>query len=203
MDSVVRIRQQPLSLSLSLSLSPLILVLFLFRLPRSLSVSFFFRGVFISRRIIAPVSEPTGKCPTRRKGEKKETRRLIIICFPVYAFTTAGGRCLRVNPKGLDEESKDYLSLYLLLVSCNKSEVRAKFKFSILNAKREETKAMGAFSLSLSLSRSVVVAHRPRFALQRASEPTDSSRARTGALKSSSAATSCSTKPTVSCPTTS
>ncbi|KOX80695.1 Protein roadkill [Melipona quadrifasciata] len=51
-------------------------------------------------------------------------------------------KCLRVNPKGLDEESKDYLSLYLLLVSCNKSEVRAKFKFSILNAKREETKAM-------------------------------------------------------------
>ena len=50
--------------------------------------------------------------------------------------------CLRVNPKGLDDESKDYLSLYLLLVSCNKSEVRAKFKFSILNAKREETKAM-------------------------------------------------------------
>jgi len=48
-----------------------------------------------------------------------------------------------VNPKGLDEESKEYLSLYLLLVSCNKTEVRAKFKFSILNAKREETKAMG------------------------------------------------------------
>ena len=55
-------------------------------------------------------------------------------------------RCLRVNPKGLDEESKDYLSLYLLLVSCNKSEVRAKFKFSILNTKREETKAMGQSS---------------------------------------------------------
>ena len=52
-------------------------------------------------------------------------------------------RCLRVNPKGLDEESKDYLSLYLLLVQCPKQEVRAKFKFSILNAKREETKAMG------------------------------------------------------------
>ena len=51
-----------------------------------------------------------------------------------------------MNPKGLDEESKDYLSLYLLLVSCNKSEVRAKFKFSILNAKREETKAMGTLS---------------------------------------------------------
>ena len=50
--------------------------------------------------------------------------------------------CLRVNPKGLDEESKDYLSLYLLLISCDKSEVRAKFKFSILNHKREETKGM-------------------------------------------------------------
>ena len=50
--------------------------------------------------------------------------------------------CLRVNPKGLDDDSKDYLSLYLLLVSCNKSEVRAKFKFSILNARKEETKAM-------------------------------------------------------------
>uniref|UniRef100_A0A1I8I867 Speckle-type POZ protein n=3 Tax=Macrostomum lignano TaxID=282301 RepID=A0A1I8I867_9PLAT len=51
--------------------------------------------------------------------------------------------CLRINPKGLDEESKDYLSLYLLLVNCgSRNEVRAKFKFSLLNAKREETKAM-------------------------------------------------------------
>lgn len=63
-------------------------------------------------------------------------------CLP-YVFLRLFFRCLRVNPKGLDEESKDYLSLYLLLVSCNKAEVRAKFKFSILNAKREETKAMG------------------------------------------------------------
>lgn len=44
---------------------------------------------------------------------------------------------------GMDEESKEHLSLYLLLVSCNKSDVRAKFKFAILNAKREETKAIG------------------------------------------------------------
>ena len=52
-----------------------------------------------------------------------------------------------MNPKGLDEESKDYVSLYLLLTAAgNKSEVRAKFKFSILNAKREETKAMGELS---------------------------------------------------------
>lgn len=43
----------------------------------------------------------------------------------------------------MDEESKEHLSLYLLLVSCNKSDVRAKFKFAILNAKREETKAIG------------------------------------------------------------
>ncbi|KAL5510518.1 hypothetical protein EMCRGX_G006078 [Ephydatia muelleri] len=50
--------------------------------------------------------------------------------------------CLRMNPKGLDEESRDYLSLYLLLLSGNKSEVRAKFKFSILNNKKEERKAM-------------------------------------------------------------
>ena len=57
-----------------------------------------------------------------------------------------------MNPKGLDEESKDYLSLYLLLVSCNKTEVRAKFKFSILNAKREETKAMGMSSKQIEFS---------------------------------------------------
>lgn len=60
-----------------------------------------------------------------------------------HRLSFPASRCLRVNPKGLDEESKDYLSLYLLLVSCPKSEVRAKFKFSILNAKGEETKAMG------------------------------------------------------------
>jgi speckle-type POZ protein len=52
--------------------------------------------------------------------------------------------CLRLNPKGLDEESKDYLSLYLLLVAApnSKCETRAKFKFSILNVKGDETKAM-------------------------------------------------------------
>jgi speckle-type POZ protein len=71
-------------------------------------------------------------------------------CFWLF-LTSVLGRCLRVNPKGLDEESKDYLSLYLLLVSCPKSEVRAKFKFSILNAKGEETKAMGKCYLCLTL----------------------------------------------------
>lgn len=70
------------------------------------------------------------------------------------------GRCLRVNPKGLDEESKDYLSLYLLLVSCPKSEVRAKFKFSILNAKGEETKAMGKCSILCSILFHIQQLHR-------------------------------------------
>lgn len=65
------------------------------------------------------------------------------ICHSSHRRLLPPPRCLRVNPKGLDDESKDYLSLYLLLVSCPKSEVRAKFKFSLLNAKREETKAMG------------------------------------------------------------
>ncbi|KAL3070186.1 hypothetical protein niasHT_039379 [Heterodera trifolii] len=50
--------------------------------------------------------------------------------------------CLRINPKGIDEESKEYLSLYLLLVQCDDEEICAKIKFSILNAKQEETKAM-------------------------------------------------------------
>jgi speckle-type POZ protein len=53
--------------------------------------------------------------------------------------------CLRVNPRGLDDESRDYISLYLVLVSGMKPEVRAKFKFSILNNKREERKAMGCY----------------------------------------------------------
>ncbi|EPQ11801.1 Speckle-type POZ protein B [Myotis brandtii] len=57
--------------------------------------------------------------------------------------------CLRVYPKGVGEESKDYLSLYLILLSCPKSEFWAKFKFSILNSKGEVTKAVksqGAYS---------------------------------------------------------
>lgn len=75
------------------------------------------------------------------------------LCFLFNFFCSLiTTRCLRVNPRGLDEESKDYLSLYLLLLLCNKSEVRAKFKFSILNANREETKAMGMhFILLLSI----------------------------------------------------
>ena len=60
--------------------------------------------------------------------------------YLLYLFITwkASYMCLEKYDVGWQE----YLSLYLLLMSCNKSEVRAKFKFSILNAKREETKAM-------------------------------------------------------------
>lgn len=64
-----------------------------------------------------------------------------------------------MNPKGLDEESKDYLSLYLLLVSCPKAEVRAKFKFSILNAKGEETKAMGEITKESYAGRCILKSH--------------------------------------------
>ena len=50
--------------------------------------------------------------------------------------------CLRMCPKGLDEDSKDHLSLHLILESCKNFEVRAKFKFSIRNAKGENIKTM-------------------------------------------------------------
>ena len=112
----------------------------------------------------------------------------------IYFFYSL--RCLRVNPKGLDEESKDYLSLYLLLVSCNKSEVRAKFKFSILNAKREETKAMGNiyFYLKFVFHQSNQVFY--LMILQKVREHTASSRARIGALKNLSVEISYLTKPT-------
>ncbi|XP_036282234.1 speckle-type POZ protein-like [Pipistrellus kuhlii] len=47
--------------------------------------------------------------------------------------------CLRVYPKGQDEESKDYLSLFLVLVSSSNSISLAKFKFSFLIDKEEKT----------------------------------------------------------------
>uniref|UniRef100_A0AC35UB19 BTB domain-containing protein n=1 Tax=Rhabditophanes sp. KR3021 TaxID=114890 RepID=A0AC35UB19_9BILA len=47
--------------------------------------------------------------------------------------------CLSINPKGLDAESKEYLSLYLLLVQANtKNEVQAKFKFTIISTLEEK-----------------------------------------------------------------
>ena len=42
---------------------------------------------------------------------------------------------LRLYPNGIDEESKDYLSLYLVLLSCPASPVWAKFDFWIIDRK--------------------------------------------------------------------
>ena len=46
--------------------------------------------------------------------------------------------CLRVHPNGSDEERKDYLSVYLGLLHCQKSPVWAKFKFWIINSQGEK-----------------------------------------------------------------
>ena len=48
---------------------------------------------------------------------------------------------LKVYPKGRNEESVDHLAVFLRLVSCNKPEVKARFKIFILNAQREKRRA--------------------------------------------------------------
>ena len=62
-----------------------------------------------------------------------------------------------MNPRGLDEESREYLSLYLVLVTgiTIKGEVRAKFKFSILNKQKEERKAMGEMIFTYGILTSI------------------------------------------------
>lgn len=140
---------------------------------------------------------------------------------PLFISPPLPQRCLRVNPKGLDDDSRDYLSLYLLLVSGNKTEVRAKFKFSILNGKGEERKAMGkqgsgvphyihswcvtlvsslvtpSLSLSSIFLSLMSPASLPQLSpiLQRASGRTGLYKARTGASRSSSEETSSWTSP--------
>ena len=42
--------------------------------------------------------------------------------------------CLRVHPNGSDEESRNYLSVYLGLLHCQKSPVWAKYEFWIINS---------------------------------------------------------------------
>ncbi|XP_021052422.1 TD and POZ domain-containing protein 4-like [Mus pahari] len=56
--------------------------------------------------------------------------------------------CLRVYPTGVDEENKDYVSLYLILLSCEKSPVWAKFEICILDGKGEKrnTERISSFS---------------------------------------------------------
>ncbi|XP_003749384.1 TD and POZ domain-containing protein 2-like [Rattus norvegicus] len=63
-----------------------------------------------------------------------------IITSPVFSLEANEELhwCLRIYPNGVDEESKDYLSLSLGLLSCPKSPVLAKLHFWILNAQGEK-----------------------------------------------------------------
>ena len=45
---------------------------------------------------------------------------------------------LKVHPNGIDEESKNYLSVYLALLHCQKSPVWAKYEFWIINSQGEK-----------------------------------------------------------------
>ena len=55
--------------------------------------------------------------------------------------------CLRVHPNGSDEESRNYLSVYLVLVNCPKRQVRAKFEFWIKNSQGEKYQCMKSFNV--------------------------------------------------------
>ncbi|XP_051054988.1 speckle-type POZ protein-like [Phodopus roborovskii] len=50
--------------------------------------------------------------------------------------------CLKVHPNGVDEESEDYLSVSLMLLSCPKSPIWAKFHFWIISSEGEKTQGM-------------------------------------------------------------
>ncbi|XP_052588149.1 speckle-type POZ protein-like [Peromyscus californicus insignis] len=52
---------------------------------------------------------------------------------PAFSIGANDKWCLRIHPNGVDEESADYLSVYLVLLSCVKSHVWAKFQFWIIN----------------------------------------------------------------------
>eukprot|EP00073_Rattus_norvegicus_P018213 XP_003749378.1 PREDICTED: LOW QUALITY PROTEIN: TD and POZ domain-containing protein 2-like isoform X1 [Rattus norvegicus] len=62
------------------------------------------------------------------------------IASPVFSFEANEEVewCLRIHPNGFDEESKDYLSVYLWLLSCPDSPVLAKVQFWIINAQGEK-----------------------------------------------------------------
>ncbi|XP_051054990.1 speckle-type POZ protein-like [Phodopus roborovskii] len=50
--------------------------------------------------------------------------------------------CLKVQPNGVDEESKDYLSVFLGLLGFPKNPIWAKFQFCIINANGEKSHVM-------------------------------------------------------------
>ena len=51
-------------------------------------------------------------------------------------------------PKGTSDDYKDYLSVYVCLVWCQEDKIRARFKFSILNGRQEETNSRGECQFS-------------------------------------------------------
>ncbi|XP_052588148.1 speckle-type POZ protein-like [Peromyscus californicus insignis] len=62
------------------------------------------------------------------------------ITSPTFSIGANDKWCLRVHLNGVDEESADYLSVYLVLLSCPKSHVWAKFQFWIISAEGEKIK---------------------------------------------------------------
>ena len=57
---------------------------------------------------------------------------------PTFSTRDDNKWCLRVHPKGVDEESSDYLSVNIELLSFPKSPIKAQIKFWIINAKGEK-----------------------------------------------------------------
>ncbi|XP_036047244.1 speckle-type POZ protein-like [Onychomys torridus] len=58
---------------------------------------------------------------------------------PIFSIGAHDKWCLRVNLNGVDEESADYLSVYLVLLSCPKNPVWAKFQLFIVSTEGETT----------------------------------------------------------------
>ncbi|KAL6093493.1 hypothetical protein STEG23_030055 [Scotinomys teguina] len=61
---------------------------------------------------------------------------------PTFSVGPNDKWCLRVHPHGVDEESADYLSVYLVLLSCPKSHVWAKIQFWIISPEGKKTQTM-------------------------------------------------------------
>ncbi|KAH0506050.1 TD and POZ domain-containing protein 1-like [Microtus ochrogaster] len=57
---------------------------------------------------------------------------------PAFSIGGTNKWCLRVHPKGVDEESSDYLSVHLELLSSPKSPLMVRFMFWIMNATGEK-----------------------------------------------------------------
>ncbi|XP_052588117.1 speckle-type POZ protein-like [Peromyscus californicus insignis] len=65
-------------------------------------------------------------------------KRLGSLRSPTFSIEANDKWCLTVNPNRLDEVSADYLSVNLVLLSCLKSHVWAKFQFWIISEKGEK-----------------------------------------------------------------